>query len=98
MVINMAGIVGRMMNACKPLGVPGVRSLIFSSLPAQDCSKLAQTCAAFYEQAMNAVWADVKSLIPFLLCMPSETLSLETKKCRLPCGNKAEIVGLRMFP
>ena len=80
------------------LRVPEIQALMFSSLPAKDCSKVAQACAAFYEQAMNAVWADVKSLIPFLLCMPSETLSLETKKCRLPCGNKAEIVGLRMFP
>ena len=70
MVINMAGIVGRMMNACKPLGVPGVqfRPIIFSSSPAQGCSKLAQTYAAFYVHSMNAVWADVKGLIPFLLC------------------------------
>ena len=81
------------MDACKPLGVPGVRTLIFSSLPAQDCSKLARTCAAFYEQAMSAVLADLKGLILFLLC---KSLSLEAKKCRLFCGKKVEIVSLRI--
>ena len=75
------------------LRVPEIQALMFSSLPAKDCSKVAQACTAFYEQAMNAVWADVKGLILFLLC---KSLSLAAKKCRLFCGKNVEIVSLRI--
>ncbi|KAI0091020.1 hypothetical protein BDY19DRAFT_674011 [Irpex rosettiformis] len=58
------------MHCC--LRIAEIQATIFSSLTPHDCSQLSRTCRLFYEQAMDVVWADVCSLVPFVKCMPSD--------------------------
>ena len=52
-----------------------MQQLIFSFLCERDCAQLARTCKGFYDEAMDVVWADVETLVPFVRCMPSEVLT-----------------------
>lgn len=74
------------MQTITPAGVPHqclrvaeIQALIFKSLTQLDCVDLARTCSWFYEEAMNVVWADVCSLVPFAKCMPSDIID-ETER------------------
>lgn len=63
---------GASMHQC--LRITEIQSLIFGSLRASECAQLARTCKLFYEQAMDVVWADIDSLIPFVRCVASDAL------------------------
>ena len=66
------------------LRVADIQTLIFDSVPYQDCISLAITSTSFYEQAMNIIWADVRSLIPFVKCMPPDVLVCTCTKSEDP--------------
>ncbi|KAI0091016.1 hypothetical protein BDY19DRAFT_673830 [Irpex rosettiformis] len=57
------------------LHVAEVQAIIFGLLAREDCVCLARTCGLFYNEAMNAVWAEVKSLVPFVRCMPLDAVA-----------------------
>lgn len=59
------------------LRIPEIQMQIFSLLPRTACDSLAQTCTAFYEQAMDIVWAEVTTFTPLVQCIRSETLMIE---------------------
>ena len=56
-----------------------MQQAIFSFLEGHDCIPVAQTSKLFYEEAMNIVWINVRTLIPFVKCMPPEVLSETTR-------------------
>ena len=58
----------------KCLLIADIQALIFGSLTPKDCIQLAITCSSFYEEAVNVVWADVSSLVPFARCMPPDVM------------------------
>ena len=61
------------------LRIPEIQQLVFSSLRKRDCSRVALACKTFYEEAMDVIWADVESLVPFVRCMPPEILTETTR-------------------
>ena len=63
------------MHRC--LRIPEIQMQIFRYLSIETCNMLARTCTAFYEEAMNIVWADVTTFIPLMKCMRPEILTME---------------------
>ncbi|KAI0091017.1 hypothetical protein BDY19DRAFT_673863 [Irpex rosettiformis] len=56
------------------LHVADIQAMIFKFLAREDCARLSRTCTLFYNEAMNVVWADVISLIPFVKCMSPDAV------------------------
>ena len=52
------------------LRITEIQIEIFRSLSQNDCTTLARVCRGFYEQAMDIVWAEVDTFVPFMMCMP----------------------------
>lgn len=61
-------------NSYRCLHVGDIQAEIFKFLNSKDCIPLARTCRSFYEEAMNVIWADVESFIPFVRCMPVDAV------------------------
>lgn len=74
------------------LHIAEIQGMIFGLLDRHECTQLARTCRSFYDQAMNVVWAQMGSLIPFVKCMPSEALIHVVT--RTPNFCQVEIVSL----
>ncbi|KAI0085036.1 hypothetical protein BDY19DRAFT_967713 [Irpex rosettiformis] len=70
------------MHRC--LRIAEIQMEIFRTLSPADAATLARTCTAFYDQAMNVVWARVESFIPFVMCIPSEALEKTKEKADAP--------------
>lgn len=74
------------MHQC--LRITEIQSLIFGSLRASECAPLARTCKLFYEQAMDVLWADIDSLIPFIRCVASDALVYTLQAVRNRPGSR----------
>ena len=61
-------------NSYRCLHVGDIQAEFFKFLNSKDCIPLARTCRSFYEEAMNVIWADVESFIPFVRCMPIDAV------------------------
>ncbi|KAI0084849.1 hypothetical protein BDY19DRAFT_469529 [Irpex rosettiformis] len=62
------------------LRIAEIQMEVFHYLARKDCVNVARTCSTFYDQAMDVIWAKVKTFIPFVKCMPPEVLTIQTKK------------------
>lgn len=54
------------------LQIAEIQERILSFLAPSVCTVLARTCRAFYEPAMDVVWADVDCFHRLIKCMPSD--------------------------
>ncbi len=61
--------------------------MILENLALSDRARVARTSSSFFEQAMNATWAELSSLVPLVLCMPSD--AVEERVTTLPYYSKA---------
>ncbi|KAI0085055.1 hypothetical protein BDY19DRAFT_463075 [Irpex rosettiformis] len=60
-----------------------------------DCARVAQVSTTFYEQAMDILWADVETFVPFIKCMPSgKALELQIKEERNRFGEVFPLVSI----
>lgn len=73
------------MHQC--LCIPEIQASILDNLALSDCARVARTSSSFFEQAMNATWAELSSLVPLVLCMPSD--AVEERVTTLPYYSKA---------
>ncbi len=62
------------LNVHECLRISEIRAEIFNTLQPADCAVLARTCKLFHHEAMDAVWADLQSLLPLVRCMPVDLL------------------------
>ena len=49
-----------------------IQRLIFKSLEPRDLARIARTCKAFFHLATDELWKTIKSLTPFLSCLPPD--------------------------
>ncbi|KAI0783978.1 hypothetical protein BC629DRAFT_536801 [Irpex lacteus] len=70
------------MHQC--LCIPEIQATILDNLALSDCARVACTSSSFFEQAMNATWAELDSLIPLVRCIPPD--AVEERVTTLPFG------------
>lgn len=68
----------------KCLCIPEIQATILDNLTLSDRARVARTSSSFFEQAMNATWAELSSLVPLVRCMPSD--AMEERVTTLPFG------------
>ncbi|KAI0085033.1 hypothetical protein BDY19DRAFT_967691 [Irpex rosettiformis] len=72
--------------------------MMFRSLTKLDCTRLARTCTAFYNEAMDIIWADVESFYPFVMCMSLPALEIQIEKVVLVGGTIEITTGFSQEP
>lgn len=71
------------MHQC--LCIPEIQATILDNLALSDRASVARTSSSFFEQAMNATWAELDSLIPLVRCIPPDAVE-ERVTTLLPFG------------
>jgi hypothetical protein len=64
-------------------GIPGTLS-VWRKLGSSTLARLARTCKAFTEPALDNLWHYQTSLVPLILCLPQDAIRVEINRYNSP--------------